>query len=545
MAKKTTQPAWRKYTVVALIVALIACIAAALLAATKGILALQLLPPLESPERLTNGLWASLGLFILGIGTYAFLEPAKIQRFLTGRQARYGGNTLIASLAFIGIIVVGNMLAYQNTDFWKQPWDLTENQANTLAPELDAALQKLPEKVTATAFFTLNRSTETADKLLSNMKASSNGKFEYEFVDPNRDPQRARAAGITGDGKVLLQMGDRAEIAASASESEIFQALIRLINPEERVVYFLTGHGERDPEQTNEDNSSLTRASATLTSKNYTVKSLSLLAENKIPEDADVIVIAGPQRPLSDKETELLRAYLADGGALLAMEDPTILTDFDDKEDPLNAMLTDDWGITLNNDFVIDLESSDPRISIGFAEAYNPDHPITSQISNLDSFFPLTRSLTLDFTKPEVQLSSLVSTTSRSWGEKDFNSLTEAGWPPSYDEATETLGPLTLVAAGENQTGGGRVVVFGTSQFASDQIFDSGYANSDLFINSVDWAAQQENLANITPKQPVARIFQPASQLRIFMLMLIVALVMPGIFVALGITTWLQRRRQG
>ncbi|MCI0554214.1 MAG: GldG family protein, partial [Anaerolineae bacterium] len=287
--KKNTQPAWRKYTFVALIVALLACISTALLAATQGIIALQLLPPLESPERLTNALWGSLGLVIIGIGVYAFLEPARIQKFVTRRQAKYGGNTLIASLAFIGIIIVANMLAYQNTDFWEQPWDLTENQANTLAPEMIAALEAVPQKVTATAFFTQNRSTESADQLLGNMKASSNGKFEYEFVDPNRDPQRARLAGITGDGKVLLQMGERSEIAASATESEILKALIRLINPEERVVYFLTGHGERDPERTNEDNTSLTRAGTTLKSKNYNVASLSLLAENSVPEDADLV----------------------------------------------------------------------------------------------------------------------------------------------------------------------------------------------------------------------------------------------------------------
>lgn len=540
MKKKNTQPAWRNYTFVALIVALLACISTALLGAAKGVIALGLYTA-ESPERLTNALWVSLGLLIIGLAVYAFLEPAKVQRFLTGRQAKYGGNTLIAVIAFTLTLVIVNFLAFDNPT---QVADLTEEQANTLAPEMVTALEKLPEKVTATAFFTQNRSRESAEQLFGNIKANSKDKFDYEFVDPNRDPQRAREAGITGDGKVLLQMGDRSEIAASATESEILKALIRLINPEDRVVYFLTGHGERDPEQINEDNTALTRAGTTLKSKNYGVKSLSLLAENKIPEDADVIIIAGPQRPISEKEVELLRGFLNGGGALVVMEDPTILTNFGDEADPLAAMLTEDWGITLNNDFIIDLESSDPRLSIGFAESYDTGHPITSQISNLDSFFPLTRSLTLDFSKQGVELSQLVSTTDRSWGEKNFDSLTEAGWPPSYDEATETLGPLALAAASENLTTGGRVVVFGTSQFASDQVFDSGYGNSDLFINSVDWAAEQDAIG-ITPKQPVSRVFQPASQLRMLMLMLIVGLVMPGIFIALGIVTWLQRRRQG
>ncbi|MEW6083826.1 MAG: Gldg family protein [Chloroflexota bacterium] len=541
MKKKSNQPAWRKYTFVALIIALLACISTALLAAVQGIITLQLLPPLETPERLINALWISFGLTIIGIGVYAFLEPARIQKFITGRQAKYGGNTIIAVLAFVTTLVIVNFLAFDNP---YQVADMTEDQANTLAPELIAALDAVPEKVTATAFFTQNRSTESAEQLFGNIKASSNGKFEYEFVDPNRDPQRAREAGITGDGKVLLEMGERSETATTATETEILKAMIRLINPEERVIYFLTGHGERDPERVNDDNSALTRASTTLKNKNYAVQQLSLLAENKVPEDADLIVIAGPLQPISENEVELLRAYLNAGGALLVMADPVVLTDFGEAADPLAEMLAEDWGITINNDFVIDLASSDPTLGVGFSESYDPSHPITSQIVNLETLFPLTRSLSLTPGKEGVQLNQLVSTTERSWGERDFNSLTDEGWPPSYDETTELVGPLALAAAGENLTTGGRVVVFGTSQFAGDQLFDS-YGNGDLFANSVDWAAEQEDIANITPKQPVSRIFLPASQLRIFMLMLVVGLVIPGVFVALGVVTWVQRRRQG
>ncbi len=538
--KKTSQTAPRKYSVIALIVALFACISAGLLGATKGVIALGLYT-VESPAKLTNALWVSLGLVIIGLAVYAFLEPARIQKFLTGRQAKYGGNTLIAVIAFTLTVVIANVLAFDNP---YQVADLTEEQANTLAPELATALEELPEKVTATAFFSQNQNTESAEKLLGNIKAKSAGKFDYEFVDPNRDPQRARAAGITGDGKILLQMGDRSEIVAFASESEILKAMIRLINPEDRAVYFLTGHGERDSQQADQDsNLSLTRASETLASKNYTVKSLNLLAENKIPEDANVIIIAGPQKPLSASEVELLRAYLNNGGSLVVMEDPTSLTSFGDTPDPLAKMLADDWGITLNNDTAIDLESSDPTFAV--SASYDAAHPITSKMNNLVTFFPLTRSITADINKQGFQVTPLVFTAERSWGEQDANSLTQEGWPPSYAQATETLGPLTLAAASENLTTKGRVVVFGTSQFAGDKYFDSGYGNSDMFVNSVDWAAEQEDIANLTPKQPVTRMFQPASQLRMLMLMVLVGLVIPGIFVALGITTWLQRRRQG
>jgi ABC-type uncharacterized transport system involved in gliding motility auxiliary subunit len=194
--------------------------------------------------------------------------------------------------------------------------------------------------------------------LLSNIKANSNGKFDYQFINPDRDPQAARNAGVTGDGKILLQMGDHKEIAAYASETEILKAMLRLINPGTSVIYFLAGHGERDIEQSGE--ASMTRAKETLENKNYSVKPINLVVENKIPEDASVIVIAGPIKPVSENEVELLKDYLANGGSLIVMEDPSILTEFGDESDLLADMLAKDWGITFNNDIVIDLNSPQP-----------------------------------------------------------------------------------------------------------------------------------------------------------------------------------------
>lgn len=518
-------------TIIALLVALLACIATAFLAVAKGVIALGLYTP-QFPERLNNALWISIALVVIGLASYAIMEPGKLQQFITGRQARYGGNTVIMSLAFVGILIISNVLAYQ---YPKQLADLTEEQANTLAPEMLAAIETLPGSIHATAFFSQNRSTESADKLLSNIKANSGGRFDYEFLDPDRNPALVQELGITGDGKVLLEMGERKEIAASATEDEILRAMIRLINPEERVVYFLTGHGEPGIDQVNEDNTAFTRAKATLESKNYVVLTLNLLAENQVPEDADLIVIAGPAQPITGNEVRLLRGYLNDGGSIFVMENPVPLTDFGEEPDLLADMLVNDWGISLNGDVVIDLENADPGIAVG--AYYDSVHPITRKMNALVTFFPLTRSLSIVNAVENVQTSQLIQTTERSWGETDINN-------PGFDEGIEAPGPMLLVAAGENTGSGGRVVVFGTSQFASDQYFDS-FGNGDLFANSVDWAAEQENLTNITPKQTITRTFLPASQGRILFLMFISACAIPGIFLALGIYTWILRRRQG
>nr|MDQ3006717.1 hypothetical protein [Chloroflexota bacterium] len=227
--------------------------------------------------------------------------------------------------------------------------------------------------------------------------------------------------------------------------------------------------------------------------------------------------------------------------SLIVMEDPTGLTDFGDEADPLAEMLATDWGITLNNDIVIDLNSTQPTTA---ASSFYDMHPVTTSMNNLVSFFPFTRSLTAAEATEGITLSPLVQTNERSWGETDMQSLTTGGGDVGFDEGVETPGPLTLALAGENFTTGGRVVVFGTSLFAVDQIFDQ-YGNGDMFVNSVDWAAEQDEIANITPRTTTERTFIPPSQLQLIAILLGSVLIIPGLVVLAGVSSWLQRRRQG
>jgi ABC-type uncharacterized transport system involved in gliding motility auxiliary subunit len=536
MKNNKSQPARRTYTSVALIIAALASIATFFIAIIRGLASMQVIT-VANTANLNRYLLISAGVILLALALYAVLEPDRISRFISGRQARYGSNALVMVVAFIGILIVGNVLAYQNPVTLA---DLTEDKVNTLAPEMVAALEKLPEKITATGFFSQNMSTETADQLLSNIKANSNGKFDYEFINPDRDPQAARNAGVTGDGKILLQMGDHKEIAAFASESEILKAMLRLINPGSSAVYFLAGHGERDIEQGGE--AGMMRAKDTLESKNYSVKPLNLLVENQIPEDASVIVIAGPLKPVAENEVKLLQDYLANGGSLIVMEDPPALTEFGDESDPLADMLASDWGISFNNDVVIDLNSPQPTTAA--AAYYDSTHPVTLNTNNLATYFPFTRSLNMAESMEGITLNPLVQTKENSWGETDFESLTQGGGPPSFDESVEKQGPLILVVAGENSTTKGRVIVFGGSNFAIDPNFDA-YGNGDMFVNSVDWSAEREDLVNITPKTPTERTFIVPGPVQQILILLGSVFIIPGLVIFGGVATWLKRRRQG
>ncbi|NWG34090.1 MAG: GldG family protein [Chloroflexi bacterium] len=530
---KKNQPTWRRYTFIALVVAGLALLFEVGVLLTRGLLITNIFTG-TTLETLDRALAIGGGVVVLAFAVYLMLEPEKVRQVFTGRQAKYGSNAAIMTLAFLGILIVGNVLTYQNP---KRLADTTEDKINTLAPETLQALKSLPEPVTAIAFYSA-LSTASAEDLLEKFRTNSAGMFSYQFVNPDTDPVAAREAGITGDGKIMLVMGERREIANFASETELTKALIKLINPEPRVVYFLSGHGEMSLDFS--DNFNVATAKSTLESKNYTVNSLNLLAENKIPEDALAIVIAGPVKQVSQHEVQLLKEYVDGGGALVVMENPLLLTEFGNSPDPLADYLAQDWGITLNNDIIID--QSSPFGPLFATSAIAGQHPITQDINvNLIIIMPQARSLTLSTPAEGITQTPLLLTSENSWGEKNFKNA--EGSQVSRDEE-DLGGPLTIAVSGENAGTGGRVVVFGNSLFASSDNFDA-YGNGNFFINSVDWAAEQEDLINITPNTPKTRTFIAPSQWQWYAILCGTVFILPGIAILSGVYTWWVRRRQG
>lgn len=531
MAKKQ-QPSWHRFTFIALLVAILACIVGGIFVLARGLLNVNLVS-FTTAETLDRGWIISFGVVILAMAAYFLLEPNKVRRALTGRQARYGSNAFIMTAAFLGILVVVNVLLYQNP---VEPLDATQDKQNTLAPETLQALEQLKEPVNATGFFSANLSNESADELLGRVKAASNGNFDYKFVNPDIDPVAAKEAGITGDGKILLTMDNRKEIAGFASETEITKALYRLINPEPRVIYFLTGHGEASIDG---GTPGMSLARQNLENKNYTVKSLNLLSTAKIPEDALTVVIAGPKKQVSQVEVNQLKAYADAGGSLIVMEDPVIATDFGVSPDPLAAYLTNEWGITLNDDIIIDLSSQ--QALVAYSESYSP-HPITQNLSqNYIVIMPQARSISITEGVENVTPSGLLLTSANSWGEVNF--VNAEGSQVTLDPE-DLPGPLVMAAAGENLATNGRVVVFGNSIFATDEGFDA-YGNGNIFANALDWAAFQEDAISITAYTPTERTFLPPGGLQLLIIVLGTGLILPGLVVLAGVSTWLARRRQG
>jgi len=463
------------------------------------------------------------------------LDPARVRRAFSGRRARYGGNAALFGVGFLGILVVINALAVS----YPQRIDLTEDKEFSLSPETELLLSELSEPVKITGFYTPDRASarDQIRPLLDAFATKSDGLISYEFIDPRSNPLAADQFGITRDASMAVSLGEESHVIEFPSEREIASAIVRLTNPEDRVVYFLTGHGELDLTETGE--TGLSQLQSSLVSKNYGVEALNLLVEGEVPGDASVVVAAGPRTQLTEPELQLIDEYLAAGGSLVALLEPSAVTQLDPADDSLNAYLTDNWGVSARNDFVVDLGSSLYLVGLSFSYG---SHPITERVSSFLTQYPSARSIEVSETPaPSRTVTQLVMTSERSWGETDFAAIAD-GSTIQYDEQLETAGPLALAAALEDSQQGTRLVVVGDVDFASNGGFFAG-GNGDLMVNSIDWAAHQEDLIDITPRQRTVRQVLPATRSTVILLVVGTTVLIPGGIILAGGLVWWNRRK--
>jgi len=106
----------------------------------------------------------------------------------------------------------------------------------------------------------------------------------------------------------------------------------------------------------------------------------------------------------------------------------------------------------------------------------------------------------------------------------------------------DLAGPLTVAATAQSAQMNSRLVVLGDSFFGRNVNFGA-YANGKLLVNSIDWASQQGNLINLTPRTPSTSFLVPPSAPVMNAIALSSILLLPGVFVVAGGLVWFSRRR--
>jgi ABC-type uncharacterized transport system involved in gliding motility auxiliary subunit len=477
-------------------------------------------------------------------------------------------NLLAQAVLFVTLFAGLNYLAGNYA--WR--FDLTQNNSRSLSPETLAYLKNLKEPVRIIVTLTADSENEEVvhayrdvSGLLREYSYASDGnpggKITTEFIDVYQRRRDAEAMGIEQPNTILVTSGDRKRVIGldelydvAGQEKKAFKgektftaAILDVSSPTKKKVYFLTGHGEMALDDVNPARG-LSSLEAELKARNFITDALDLSLTRKIPDDAAVIVIVGPQGRFDAVEEELLRQYLSNrAGRVLALLAPGYPPGLDD--------LFYEWGVLVDDDLIYDL-SATGQSETGdlILPALEEKHPLTASLVayKIPLRFGPSRSVrpdpgrTLD---PNLVVTPLVATSDKAWGERNYRERTT----PAYNAGVDLPGSprLYVVVASERRTDtrstlptfslpSGRLVTYGSADWiANGRLGVIG--NLSFFLSALNWTVDRDIDLKV-PARPIEKFQLSLNQQQLQRLRYSLLLALPGMAAALGLVVYWTRR---
>jgi len=476
-------------------------------------------------------------------------------------------NLLAQAALFVTLVAGLNYLAVNYA--WR--FDLTRNNSRSLSPETLAYIKNLPEPVRIIVTLTENSENEDVAQAYRDVSGllreygfatagKPNGKVTTEFIDVYQRRRDAEALGIEQPNTILVLAGDKRRIVGldelyevKGQEKKAFRgertftaAILDVSSPSKKKIYFLTGHGEMALDDVSPERG-LSALEAELKARNFAAEPLDLAQSRKIPDDAAVLVIAGPQGRFDAFEEELLRQYLSNrAGRVLALLAPGYPPGLDD--------FFYDWGVLVDDVLIYDDSATGQTETGDLILPALSDHPLTTSLLNykIPLRFGPSRSVRVDPGRtldPTLVVTPLVATSEQAWGERNYRERIT----PVYDAGVDLPGSprLTVVTASERTTArksdlmkftvpSGRLVTYGSADWiANDRLGVIG--NLSFFLSALNWMVDRDIDLNV-PVRPIAKFQLALSQQQLQRLRYSLLFALPGLAAVLGLVVYWTRR---
>jgi ABC-type uncharacterized transport system involved in gliding motility auxiliary subunit len=454
--------------------------------------------------------------------------------FLQTRQTKYATYAATYIVVVLAILTAANILANR----YNKSFDATSNKRYSLSDQTVKIVKGLKEPASITYFDQAKNWRQAKDQL--DLYANLSRKVEVKYVDPDKEPQLARAAGIRNYGTAVVEIGKNKNEAKSLTEEGITGAFIRDLKNTTRTVCFVTGSGEHGIDESGREGYS--QFKDLLGKEEYTAKAINLLQKAEVPSDCTALVVGGPSGNYVQPEVDAIKKYVEDGGRALFLLDPPLKVGRSPiaENDALSTLLQS-WGVTPDKDLILDLNPVGQVLGVGpqvaLVTSYG-SHAIVDEMKRSATGFPFSRSLQIkNGDKTNVQ---------KLFDSSDSSLATERLDSPRIDprDPKNKKGPLTMAAAGTYSTGKensqGRFVVIGSSGWLANS-FIGFNGNSDLALNTMNWLSSDEDLISIRPKERDDRRIT-VTRAQFNWIRTTSQFVLPLIVVFAGVSVWWKRR---
>lgn len=438
------------------------------------------------------------------------------------------------------ILFIAGLLAWISQQHSIQ-FDWTNNKRNTLSQGSIDLLRTMQSPIIVNVYVQDDATVKAAIEEILSRYQREKADFNYKLINPDLDIEMAQQDNITQYGQIIIKYQGRVENISSLSEQTISSALLRLNRTDEAKLVFLSGHGERSPDDVK--NTGYNKFAEQLISKGIVISTKNLI-ESELDADTTVLVIASPDHPILPGELAHIKTYIANGKNLLWMMDPGKLQGLDE----LASML----GIKFHDGIIVD-NNINLRETLGIQHPavipvldYYP-HAITKNLS-YNTLFPISRGIE-SIESADWHSSIIAQSLPQSWSEASGLKKALVFDTPSGDIA----GPIPIVLALERNLAKTnedpsstkptqRIIVAGDSDFLANNYLGVG-ANLKLGTNIINWLTQDDKLIAIDTKGSTDTQLQLTDN-AILLIGFGFLVVLPAGLTITGLIIWFKRRRQ-
>lgn len=499
-----------------------------------------------------TGEMSSFALAMLWIGLLAlllffYINFPIIKTFIAKRSTQYGANMALMIIVFITILGLTGVMSVK----YKWRVDLTKQQRYSLSKQTVKILKSLKRDVEAIAFYRSDGRTRQAMHDLLKEYSYYSPRFNFWFIDPDKKPIESAKYGITAYRTTLIRTKKNKEIVGFESEDKLTNALMKVIRDKVKTIYFVKGHGENNINDDQEYGYKIAKQS--IEKESYQVRELLLASVENISDDVSVLVISGPKKDFIPSELKKITEYISRGGSVLFMLDPAFLPKLSD--------YLKGYGFELHNDIIVDklIRVVGTNYLTPVVTEYKKEHPITSDLSNIYTFFPIARSVKIK-EEPGKGKYNLAKTSSSSWA-RSTGKLNKDNL--EFDPDKDTKGPLSIMAVSMNEVKDkhegegnkqakesadghirkwGKIIVIGDSNFAGNTHVRLA-GNKDLFLNTINWLAEEHSLISVRKKEPgISPLTLTETQQRLVFWVSVI--IVPSLMMMIGIAVIARRKYQ-
>jgi ABC-type uncharacterized transport system involved in gliding motility auxiliary subunit len=362
----------------------------------------------------------------------------------------------------------------------------------------------------------------------------------YRMFDLDRSPAIAGKYGVSSYNSGVLEVGDERVRLRTVDEGEVTAALLSLSRNRARLVCFVTGHGERSPDDTDEraGYSGLAKA---LDREHFGVQMLVTLPRDGVPAACTVLVLAGPSKDFAAGESDALLAFLRGGGRALMLVDPDA--------PPSIVDFLRQVGVEARQDLIVDeqnrmvgADSFMPQVVRFRSETFHNALTAPAVLSLARPVGPLEQ-------KPDgVQVTPIAATSPDSWAMVGARQAPDGA--VEFRREVDQPGPLSVgvlvsFTPAQPDAAAGQLIVFGDSDFATNFYLDL-LGNRDLILSAIAVLAEDPSLIAVRRKSQPGGTLSPIvltdAQTRVIFWAAV--LTMPLLSLLIGAAVGLRRLRQ-